>query len=87
MAIFKDDCHEWKNYNQVLIERLLQAIGILYVHWQRTRQAHYVHVFLHKITAICSEPCITVTAFHVRMFTDGDHFQENSYAYLLTTPS
>lgn len=80
----RHDCHEWKNYNQILIKILLQAVGILYVHWQRTRQDHYAHAFLHKITAIHSEPYITITAIHLWIFTYGNHFQENSYTYLLT---
>lgn len=82
----RHDCHELKNYNQVLIKILLQAIGILYIHWQRTKQDHYVHAFLYKISAIHSEPYITITENHLWILTYGDHFQ-NSYAYLLTISS
>lgn len=81
----RHDWHEWKN--QVLIKILFQTVGIFSVHWQRTRQDHYVHAFLHKITAIHSEPCITITAIHLWIFTYGDHFQGNSYAYLLIISS
>lgn len=83
----RHDCHEWKKYDQVLIKILLQVVGILYVHWQRTRQDHHVHAFFHKITAIHSEPHSTITDSHLGIFTFSDQFQQNSYAYLLTASS
>lgn len=62
-SFFRHDCHEGKNYNQVLIKLLLQAAGILYLHRQRGRQNHYVHAFLQKITVICTVPVI-FTLYH-----------------------